>query len=302
MLSTAERDPRSLPESRRLRSLWDMLDKNARQFFDLAQQINSLRWLINAKIGNSNDFELGHMPIDDRLLIGELKEKLFEVQALCEEFELDAAEVSVQRFLSRLEGRYSPTYGDADAAIKDIASRMSDQLQGRMFLVLSLGDMKLYQPRSPIFGEQFESKFQSVGMFELDEAAKCLSLGRPTAAVFHLMRLLETGIQAVAKCLEIPDPLKPAERNWAIILKNIKEAIDSKWPNAAARMTDDAVLFAGLYASLDAVKNPWRNATMHVENKYTNDEAEHIMIAVKGFLMKLASRCDEDGNPKVQTP
>jgi hypothetical protein len=38
---------------------------------------------------------------------------------------------------------------------------------------------------------------------------------------------------------------------------------------------------------------------MHVENKYTNDEAEHIFVAVKGFMMKLASRCDENGDPKA---
>ncbi len=87
-----------------------------------------------------------------------------------------------------------------------------------------------------------------------------------------------------------------------MILKNIKDAIDSKWLSPSDRMTADAVLFAGLHASLDAVKNPWRNATMHVESKYTNDEAEHIVAAVKGFLMKLASRCDENGNPKAPAP
>jgi hypothetical protein len=38
---------------------------------------------------------------------------------------------------------------------------------------------------------------------------------------------------------------------------------------------------------------------MHVENKYTTEEAEHIFGAVKGFTMKLASRCDENGDPKA---
>jgi hypothetical protein len=36
---------------------------------------------------------------------------------------------------------------------------------------------------------------------------------------------------------------------------------------------------------------------MHVENKYTDDEAEHIFTAVKGFMKKLAARCDENGMP-----
>ena len=57
--------------------------------------------------------------------------------------------------------------------------------------------------------------------------------------------------------------------------------------------------FDALYASLDAVKNPWRNATMHPANKYTQEEAEHIFVSVKGFMMKLASRCGENGEPKA---
>lgn len=36
---------------------------------------------------------------------------------------------------------------------------------------------------------------------------------------------------------------------------------------------------------------------MHVEKKYTDDEAEHIFSAVKGFMKGLASRMDEDGFP-----
>jgi hypothetical protein len=56
-------------------------------------------------------------------------------------------------------------------------------------------------------------------------------------------------------------------------------------------------LFSEVYASLDAVRVAWRNTTMHVENKYTDDEAEHIFIAVRGFLKKLSSRMDETGQP-----
>ena len=61
-------------------------------------------------------------------------------------------------------------------------------------------------------------------------------------------------------------------------------------------MRGDGHTFEGLFASLDAVKNPWRNGTMHVENRYSLEEAEDIFAAVKGFMKKLASRCDENGS------
>ena len=38
---------------------------------------------------------------------------------------------------------------------------------------------------------------------------------------------------------------------------------------------------------------------MHPANKYTDYEAEHIFTAVKGLMMRLASRCDENGDPKA---
>jgi hypothetical protein len=39
---------------------------------------------------------------------------------------------------------------------------------------------------------------------------------------------------------------------------------------------------------------------MHIGGKkYTDDEAEHIFLAVKGFMKILASRVDENGEPKA---
>lgn len=113
------------------------------------------------------------------------------------------------------------------------------------------------------------------------------------------MRVMEFAVRAVARCLGIPDPLQPADRSWGAVLKKIRDGIDGKWPTVALRSTGDGEFFDSLYASLDAVKNPWRNATMHPANKYTDDEAEHVFVSVKGFMMKLAFRCDENGDPKV---
>jgi hypothetical protein len=101
----------------------------------------------------------------------------------------------------------------------------------------------------------------------------------------------------VARCLAIPDPTKPVERNWGFVLGEIWKGIEAKWPTTGARMSGDGETFESLYASLDAVKNPWRNSTMHPANKYTDDEAEHIFLAVRAFMTKLAASCDENGLP-----
>jgi ABC-type Fe3+-hydroxamate transport system substrate-binding protein len=41
------------------------------------------------------------------------------------------------------------------------------------------------------------------------------------------------------------------------------------------------------------VKDAWRNHTMHARAKYTEEEAEQIFNAIKGFMQKLAERLAE---------
>ena len=147
------------------------------------------------------------------------------------------------------------------------------------------------------FGEKFSTAFPS-STYEIDEAEKCYALGRSTACVFHLMRAMEIGIRAVARSLGIADPVKGADRNWGAILKKIKDEIDRRnGANPLLWQPHDKDLFENVYVSLDAVRVAWRNTTMHVENKYTDDEAEHIFISVRGFIKKLVSRMDEHGQP-----
>lgn len=197
----------------------------------------------------------------------------------------------------RLRARHvAGKYPVAPEDLDSLFGRVRDELETQLFFQLSPGDAKYYEPREPLFGSEFVDKFPSA-QFELDEAAKCLAFERPTAAVFHLMRLMESGINAVAECLQIPPPTRPAEKNWGMILRAVKAAMEqrgSAWPNP-----NDKAFFEAAYVSLDAVKNGWRNPTMHVENKYTSEEAEHIFGSVRAFMKFLGSRMDEVGEPKA---
>src|SRR3954452_1641436 len=101
------------------------------------------------------------------------------------------------------------------------------------------------EPRSEIhfnldfmtFGENFTKALPST-VYEIDEAGKCHALGRSTACVFHLMRSLEIGVRATARCLGIPDPSRPAERNWGNILRSVKDEISRRTSGRAWRSGD----------------------------------------------------------------
>ena len=56
----------------------------------------------------------------------------------------------------------------------------------------------------------------------LAEAAQRLALNRPSACVFHLMRVMETGVQILGKRLGIQ---LTANKNWQKILDEANKAI-----------------------------------------------------------------------------
>ena len=183
--------------------------------------------------------------------------------------------------------------GDETKAISirlSAVARVRDELLARRAFMIPTNKVDYYESRTPLFGDEIRDRFPST-TFEIDEAGKCFALGRWTACVFHLMRVMEIGIQATARNLGVPDPAKPSERNWGAILRAMNAAISQK-PAGAERD-----FLQSTYALLDAVRNAWRNSTMHVENKYIEDEAADILGAVRGFMRKIASVFDERGDP-----
>jgi hypothetical protein len=268
-------------------SLWEMLELCAQRFVSLLQFTARMELLI------------GTAQVENEEAWTKMREAASNAAETCEEMglHLSAKPLRTLAQILRSDSRGWPR--EQQGYFRDAVARIRDELSAITLLSLSPKERELYDPPTPPFGSAFETGFASGGTFELDEAAKCLALERGTASVFHLMRLMEIAVRSVSRCLSIPDPVSAADRNWGTILKKVREGIDAKWPTTALRLTGDGEVFDALYASLDAVKNPWRNSTMHPANKYTQKEAEHVFAAVRGFAMKLASRCDENGDPKA---
>jgi hypothetical protein len=66
-----------------------------------------------------------------------------------------------------------------------------------------------------LFGSRVAEKFP-MAEYDIEEAGKCLALQRPTACVMHLMRVLEIGLQSLAKELGAPD-----QENWNTTLNHV---------------------------------------------------------------------------------
>lgn len=191
-----------------------------------------------------------------------------------------------------------PTMGQLSTALTDIESRFADHLEYVKLFVLQPSEIFLVYPAEKLLafdGNEvigFREKFPAAS-FEIEEAAKCFAFGRHTACVFHCMRIMEIGLRVLAKKLDIPNPVLANDRNWGNMLKSIKAKIDEKWPQKLNTHGTEGQKMEALYATLDAVKNPWRNATMHVEVIYAPHEAMHIMRCVGYFILELMKNADE---------
>ena len=280
MSAAAERFPPG-----RLWSLLDMLRLNAKGFYRTLLNVHSAQILVEER---QKDTEAYSAPIADQKLLDDLirRGKLFRGHAL--NLGASVAASLAEEHIWTLESKVKPSPKELVEAYNNLTNTLEHELSTIFLFALEADKKRYFEPKEPLFGSEFAAKFQTGGIFELDEAAKSLALGRPTAAVFHLMRLMEIGIRSVSRCLGIPDPLKPADRNWGSILKEIKADIDAHGGHKAIQNMGDlrrSGFFESVYVSLDAVRVAWRNTTMHAENKYTDDEAgEHTLPSRKRAL------------------
>ena len=106
-----------------------------------------------------------------------------------------------------------------------------------------------------------------------------------TAAVFHLMRVMERGVQRLGGKLGIK---VAGEKNWQNILDEVNKQIKSL-PEGTRKLKAIKSQLAAASAHLYNVKLAWRNPVMHPKASYSPEEAVDIYSHVKTFMAHLAS-------------
>lgn len=175
----------------------------------------------------------------------------------------------------------------------DLRRRLLDQAQSMFCLLLSSQDAKLFQQRSP-FGDGVEVNFPSANE-DIYEASKCLALGRATACVMHLMRVVEAGLKCLASTLGVDE-----QGDWGGYLRAIENELESRIKKAGKR-TDDEQFYAESKSMIDNVRRAWRNPTMHIAKTYTPERADEIFRAVRSLMSHLATRISEP-SPSAELP
>jgi hypothetical protein len=203
----------------------------------------------------------------------------------CEAMDLKFSAAHIKRFREEVL-QPGMTFANLRAALIEIQQRVWDEMAERTFFALSAEDSKFYDGSQ--FPQVILDRFQEV-TFDAEEAGKCLAFERPTACVYHLMRITEYGLREISKKLGMKDD-RP---NWEPVICKIEAELRKPYKDREFKGLSD--FLANISAYLNAVKLAWRNRVMHVERKHTSEEAREIYNATVGLMRYMVENLPPDG-------
>lgn len=213
------------------------------------------------------------------------------------ELELTAAGDRINSFERKL--RNEMTVADLLAEIRALRETIESELRRRHFHYYGQDKVHIALEAETDWGSII-SKFPSVKNDALS-AADCYALGHSTASVFHLMRVAEFGLRAIARERRVKLPRKQVLEwaDWRTIIDEVgkKVALIGNMKRGPAR---DAALefYQGAIAHFSGFKDAYRNNVMHTRVWYGATDAITIMRHVHSFMNVLAAKTEE--NPKRQ--
>jgi len=216
--------------------------------------------------------------------------QLPRAQEICEEIGLAMSALLIKETVQTVD-RF--TYGSIGSRFREIRNRIRDELSLCLLLHVPTENREAYENPDP-FGDKVTANFSSAA-YDIEEASKCLALDRSTACVLHLMRVLETAIDAIALGVGVKVTAVKAVATWEQLLNMIRDAIQANNKANAPPWAAARPFFESAYAYLHAVKDAWRNPSVHAEQKYTSPEAQRVYTAIKNLMAHLADHLNELG-------
>lgn len=208
----------------------------------------------------------------------------------CDSLGLRLSVMSIDR-ISEAVADSSCTAAEIKKHLEELHGRFHDELASTLFMFVAPERIRYYVTRN-LFGTEVASRFPEA-VVDIEEAGKCLALGRATAAVFHLMRVAEASLYIVAKDLKV----KITNPNWDAVLREVDGALavlrNPGIPLSSrtkARRKAKVEFYSEAAAHLRNIKDAWRNRTSHLGATYTVEKAEEIFRHVEALMRRLATK------------
>ena len=180
-----------------------------------------------------------------------------------------------------------PKAGDIKIRLTTFRQSLDRELRTRSFLFVPDAKAAFYE-QADLFGSQVGDHFPKAAQ-DIKEAGNCIALDRPTAAVFHLMCVLEVGIDSLSHALGLP--YKQAA--WNTILNDIEKRVNALGPQDGADWRGDKEFYSQAIVEFRFFKDAWRNHVAHGRARYNEGEARNIFDHIRAFMGWLSSRLSQ---------
>jgi hypothetical protein len=201
-----------------------------------------------------------------------------------------AVRMQIQDFQTRATQRHSPS---AVPALLEHArltrQAVLNDLAVHLFLSVDSESATFYL--KPLLG--WDAAIARFGCsFDIEEGRKCFALGRHTAAVFHLMKVVEAAV------LELQIFLKDADvkAHFGSVLTKLEQMTQqNRYEHVPTDLRPYLQFMREVLTQLHAVKDSWRNKVAHVDafiiptETFTPELAKSVHDATLALMNKLAN-------------
>jgi hypothetical protein len=268
------------PQPGELWSLWDMLKIKAADFVSAIQALQRYEAIIiefpDTVMKDGSDLALNRdSKVACNIWLSEAKEHFDKLGA--------STTSKAARDLLKALDTPSFTWRQWGSALRELSNTFKREIESVPLYVVNSRFTSYLEAPDPIFGESVVRAFPDAAA-EITEAAKCLALRRNKAVVFHLMLAMEEAVRVLAakKSATVKDG-NGRWLPWLIIANNIDMQVIKSMAEGPEK-----VAWHNANSMLKSVGHAWRNPTDHPGASYSEEDAEAIFDAVKGFMKKLA--------------
>jgi hypothetical protein len=186
------------------------------------------------------------------------------------------------------------------SSLHGVVIMASNELKERKFAYIPASKAKFFE-QDCLFGVSVASSLGEDAAKELKDAGNCLAADLNTSAVFHLMRVAELGLRALAREFGLH---KIGEKELEYVtLEKLIEKIDSaihvkleKMQQTTASKNKDADLsfYRGLLRDAEFFKDETRNPLSHVRKSYNEAGALNVYSHVEEFMQRLVTKLSDN--------
>jgi hypothetical protein len=167
--------------------------------------------------------------------------------------------------------------------LETLNSSFRNELQKELFVRL-VRDKGLYFEQDMLFGPEVADAFPLCAD-DIRNAGTCFAFERYDACVFHLIQVLQTGINVLAQRLGVTFEYA----QWERVLQDIDKAVKSMGPSYGPEWREHRTMFAAAASHFYFLKEAIRNHFIHGRARYDEGRSLSVLTNVREFMQSLAA-------------